>query len=260
MFSADLVSTSVHPDSGVRRSRLIVTRRHPTDGVYRVIGYLDQLSADCGGSPFYEFTYLGRVLSDPQFVPIVGFRDLSRRYRSAKLFPSFADRVMSAKRPDRPQYLEALDLDTDADAWEILTASGGHREGDPIELISLPEYEPASGATSVHFLAHGVSHRGQEVSDHITTLRPNHTLKLELDTSNSYNPRALRIVDDSLHVGFVPEPLLDYAHSVIAAGPYELTVIRANAAETHPHLRLLLRLVGRCESFVFDEREWLPAC
>ena len=84
----------------------------------------------------YEFTYLAHVAADPTFVPVVGFRDVNRRYRSERLFPSFADRVMSAKRPDRPQYLEALDLDADADAWEILTASGGH--GKVIRLNSSP--------------------------------------------------------------------------------------------------------------------------
>src|SRR5882757_6659516 len=107
-------------------------------------------STDAG----YDLTYLARAGNDPGFVPMVGFRELGRHYRSQRLFPSFSDRVMSAKRPDRSQYLEALDLDTDADAWEILTASGGHREGDPVELISLPKFERTTGETTAHFLAH----------------------------------------------------------------------------------------------------------
>jgi len=55
----------------------------------------------------------------------------------------------------RPQYLEALD----ADAWETPTASGGHREGDPIELMHLPSFDRGTGKTSACFLAHGVRHR-----------------------------------------------------------------------------------------------------
>ncbi|MCV7198173.1 hypothetical protein [Mycobacterium angelicum] len=258
MHSADLLPSLIDLGADVHRSRLIVTRRGVDDGIYRAIGYLDQVDA-AGASPTYEFTYLARVASDPGFVPIVGFRDLTRHYRSPRLFPSFADRVMSAKRPDRPQYLTALDLDADAGAWEVLTASGGHREGDPIELISLPRYHRATGKTSAHFLAHGVRHRGAEVSAHITQLASGHRLGLEPDPGNPVNIRAVRIVDDGLHIGFVPDPLLDYVHSILAGGHYALTVVRANPAETHPHLRLLLRLSGRCSYFVFDGPDWRHA-
>ncbi|WP_236737206.1 hypothetical protein [Mycolicibacterium llatzerense] len=223
--------------------------------MYRAIGYLDQLTAEAE-RPTYQFTYLARAAADPAFVPIVGFRDVVRHYRSERLFPSFADRVMSAKRPDRPQYLEALDLDADADAWEILTASGGHREGDPIELVSLPRFDRTAGETSAHFLAHGVRHRGVEASDRITTLSAGHSLGLEIDPTNSFNAQAIKIVDRGMHLGFVPDPLLDYVHSVIASGAYDLTVVRANPAETHPHLRLLLRLVGKCDAFAFDDPDW----
>ena len=258
MHSVDLLLESARPGSSVRSSRLIVTRRGVDDGVYRPIGYLDKVT-DAGEAPTYQFTYLARVAEDPDFVPIVGFRDVGRRYRSERLFPSFADRVMSAKRPDRPQYLEALDLDADADAWEILTASGGHREGDPIELVSLPRFERATGDTSAYFLAHGVRHRGSEASDWIAGLSAGHSLGLEPDPVNPVNSRAVRIVENGIHLGFVPDPLLDYVHSVIASGAYDLTVVRANPAETHPHLRLLLRLTGRCEAFAFDGPDWMPA-
>lgn len=166
---------------------------------------------------------------------------------------------MSAKRPDRPQYLAALDLDADADAWEVLTASGGHREGDPIELVSLPSFERATGKTSACFLAHGVRHRGLEVSKHITALPPGHRLALEPDPGNSVNARAIRVVDGFVHLGFVPDPLLDYVHSVIRGSAYDITVVRANPPETHPHLRLLLRLTGHCTSFVFDGPDWRSA-
>lgn len=258
MLSSELVPTSAGADAGIRASRLIVTRRGVTDGTYRAIGYLDRLTRD-SDSTVYEFTYLARVADDPAFVPIVGFRDIRRHYQSARLFPSFADRIMSAKRPDRPQYLASLDLDADADAWEILTASGGYREGDPIELISLPSYNRRTGETTACFLAHGVRHRAPEASDHITSLVSGQRLMLEPDPTNIANARAIRIVDGSVHLGFVPDPLLDYVHSVIAAGKYELTVVKANPAETHPHLRLLLRLAGRCDRFVFDDPHWRTA-
>jgi hypothetical protein len=258
MHSVELLPTSARADADVRRSRLIVTRRGADDGVYRPIGFLDQTTSR-DELPTYGFTYLARVAEDPGFVPIVGFRDVGRRYHSERLFPSFADRVMSAKRPDRPQYLEALDLAADADAWEILTASGGHREGDPIELISLPRFDRATGDTSAHFLAHGVRHRGPEASERIAELSAGSRLELEPDPRNPVNSRAIRVVDRGIHLGFVPDPLLDYVHAVLGHGDYDLTVVRANPAETHPHLRLLLRLAGRCDTFAFEGPEWRTA-
>ncbi|MEB3065672.1 hypothetical protein [[Mycobacterium] zoologicum] len=258
MLSTDLAPSSAYADADVRVSRLIVTRRSPVDAIYRAIGYLDRITRT-GDTPLYKFTYLAQVAEEHAFVPIVGFGDIRRHYQSPRLFPSFADRVMSAKRPDRPEYLAALDLEVNAGAWEILSASGGHREGDPIELVSLPSFESATGRTSACFLAHGVRHRGAEVSDHITALVPGHRLALERDPTNGFNPQAVRVVDRSMHLGFVPDPLLDYVHSVIEGGPYDLTVVRANPADTHPHLRLLLRLTGRCDSFVFDAPNWRSA-
>lgn len=258
MLSTDLAPSSAVADPGLRVSRLIVTRRGVDDSIYRALGYLDKV-AHSDDAPSFEFTYLAKAAADPKFVPVVGFRDAKRRYRSTRLFPSFADRVMSAKRPDRPQYLEALDLESDADAWEILSASGGHREGDPIELISLPEYDGTSGSTTAHFLAHGVRHRSDEASERISALVPGQRLTLEPEPMNKHNPKAIRVSDGALHLGFVPDPLLDYVHAVIDCGGHKLRVVRANSAEAHPHLRLLLRLDGSCERFVFDGPDWIAA-
>ncbi|WP_368866291.1 HIRAN domain-containing protein [Rhodococcoides fascians] len=233
-----------------------MTRRGVADSTYRAVGYLDKVIDD--GRQFYEFRYLEAAIQDAQFLSIVGFGSVHRQYRSSRLFPSFADRVMSAKRPDRPVYLAGLDLESDADAWEILAASGGHREGDPIELISLPTWDSETHETTAHFLAHGVRHRDATASAYISTLASGAQLMLEREPGNETNPKAVRITGAGMHLGYVPDPLLDHVHSVMRYGAWELTVVRANPPETHPHLRLLLSLTGRCEQFVFDKSEWLP--
>lgn len=74
---------------------------------------------------------------------------------------------MSAKRSERPQYLEALDLEYDANAWEILSASGGHREGDPIEVISLPGYDATSRSTTALSSARRSSPQRRSKQTHI---------------------------------------------------------------------------------------------
>lgn len=236
------------------RARLIVTRRDVETGSYYAIGFLDKL--DDG----YEFAYLAAAAAHPGFVPIVGFSEVSRRYRRAQLFPSFAERVIGAKRPDRPQYLASLNLDTDAGAWEILSASGGYREGDAIELISLPTLELETGHTVASFLAHGVSHRSPEVSEHISTLVSGYELGLEREPDNQVNPLAIKVVDHGMHLGYVPDPLVGYVGDVLAGGAARLAVVQSNSPDTNPHLRLLLRLDGTIRGpFPFDGPDWTLA-
>ncbi len=232
-------------------ARLMVTRRDP-DGTYRAIGYLDRLA---DGS--FEFAYLETAASSPSFVPLIGFSDVRRRYHRAHLFSAFAERVIGAKRADRPQYLAELNLNEDADSWEILSASGGYREGDTIELIAFPTIDVATGHTEARFLAHGVSHRCDAASDRISGLPEDWVLHLEPEIDNVVNPAAIRIVDHGLKLGYVPDPLLDYVTAVMRGGQARLSVVKANPPETNPHLRLLLRLDGVIDGkSPFDDPRW----
>lgn len=233
------------------RQRLIVTRRDPETGSYFAVGFLDKLSEG------YEFSYLVKAIETPRFVPIVGFSDTRRRYRRTQLFPSFAERVISAKRADRPQYLASLKLDDDAGPWEILAASGGYREGDAIELISLPTFDAGTGVTTARFLAHGVRYRESSASAKISTLPPGYELRLEAEPTNTVNPHAIKIMDGDLHFGYVPDPLTDFVADVMAGPRPELTVVHSNSPETNPHLRLLVHLQGQLgRSFTFDGPDW----
>lgn len=251
MPTSGLLAGESNSAAHASRQRLIVTRRDPLTGSYFAIGFLDKLSDG------YEFSYITRAASRPGFVPLVGFSDPGRRYRRTQLFPSFAERVIGAKRPDRPQYLASLRLDDDAGPWEILAASGGYREGDAIELISLPSYDPASASTVASFLAHGVRHREPEASERISELRPGDTLTLEKEPTNRVNPNAIKVMDDDLHLGYVPDPLVDYVAEVMLGGDLDLTVVQSNPPETNPHLRLLLTLRGRINGpFPFDGIDW----
>lgn len=251
MSHSGLLAVDSESAARANRQRLIVTRRDPLTGSYFAVGFLDKLSDG------YEFSYLAQAVARPGFVPLVGFSDPGRCYRRTQLFPSFAERVIGARRPDRPQYLASLRLDDDAGPWEILAASGGYREGDAIELISLPSFDPADASTNASFLAHGVRYRGHEANERISELRPGETLALEKEPTNKANPRAIRVVDGDLHLGYVPDPLVDYVANVMLEGRPSLTVVQANPPETNPHLRLLLRLRGRISGqFPFDGISW----
>ncbi|MCA2245869.1 hypothetical protein JF781_26490 [Mycobacterium sp. WUMAC-067] len=234
-------------------ARLIVTRRDP-EGTYRAIGFLDKL---VDGT--FEFAYLQAAVQHPSFVPLIGFSDVGRRYRRAYLFSAFAERVIGAKRADRPQYLASLNLPEDADSWEILTASGGYREGDTIELIALPQIE-ASGRTEARFLAHGIRYCTDEASRAISALTRDAVLGLQRVPDNPVNSLAVRITHRHLHLGYVPDPLIDYVSAVISGGQARLSVVQANSPETNPHLRLVLRLGGVLRGpSPFDGPQWRTA-
>lgn len=236
-------------------ARLIVTRRETETGTYRAIGFLDKLNDHS-----YEFVYLQSAVQRRSFVPLIGFSDPQRRYHSRRLFPSFAERVIGAKRPDRPEYLASLHLDETADSWEILSASGGYREGDAIELIGLPTFDELTGRTHARFLAHGVRYRGPLANDRISKLKPGDALRLEREPDNTTNRAAIKILASAVHLGYVPDPLLGYVGAVLDGGVARVTVVQANPPETNPHLRLLLALDGVIAGeFPFNSREWLTA-
>ncbi|WP_368834439.1 hypothetical protein [Mycobacterium intracellulare] len=253
MSSSVLTAAAVRDIDQRAHTRLIVTRRDPATCRYHAIGFLDRVTEG------YEFTHLASAITEPGFVPLVGLSDVNHRYRRQHLFPSFAERIIGAKRPDRPDYLASLRLRPDAGPWEVLSASGGYRQGDAVELISMPTYDAATGRTTARFLAHGVRYIAQSASEHISTLHPGDQLQLRPNLGNIANPNAIQIADGVMELGYVPDPLVDYVADVLSGGPYTLGVVMANSADTNPHLRLLLHLDGLIAADTFDGPEWQTA-
>jgi hypothetical protein len=232
-------TAGVRPRSDMPR-RLLVTVR-PGEGsdqrhrLYRHVGFLTCLKDG------YEFRYVQQAGG---FRPLLGFGDTARRYFSSEMFPLFAERIMSARRPDRARYLEALDLSEDSEPWEVLLRSGGRRAGDTIEVLPEPTIG-TDGETSCTFLVHGVRHCGPEADDAIDSLNTGDLLELRWEPSNPVNERAVLVLSGSgVAVGYVPDPLVDYVHTVMRTGEHRLSVVRANGPEVGSHLRLLVRLEG----------------
>lgn len=113
-----------------RPSRLLVTRRDPDTRRYLSLGFL---SCSDGG---YQFGYLRGAIESPDFQPLPGFGRTDRTYAAERLFPVFAERVMSSRRPDRQEALAALGLPETAAPFEVLVNSGGRSVGDSVELSS----------------------------------------------------------------------------------------------------------------------------
>lgn len=120
----------------------------------------------------------------------------------------------------------------------------------------MPTYDAATGRTTARFLAHGVRYIEQSASQHISTLQPADQLQLRPEPRNTANPNAIQITDGGVELGYVPDPLVGYVADVLSGGPYILSVVTANSADTNPHLPLLLHLDGLITADTFNGPEW----
>lgn len=227
--------------------RLLVTRRDPNTRRYSALGFLTR---EPNGA--FAFTYLQSAVESDQH-PLPGLSSLLTTYRSGRLFPIFAERVMSSRRPDRQASLEALGLGLDAAPFEILLRSGGRRVGDTIELLPAPAAQTGD-QIQFEFLVHGVRHMSPAAQERIRGLREGELLRLVPEPNNPVQPRTLLVTDsDALRLGYVPDPLLDVIERI--ANPV-VSVVRASGPEVGFHQRLLVRVSGIVASPLFCGPGW----
>lgn len=223
--------------ASVTKRRLMVNWQDPKTHSYHQVGWLSRTPSG------YEFSYLPNAKELDGFHPFLGFSSLSETYRSPHLFPLFSERLLAPDRPDLPQILKLLALESD-EPLEFLARSGGRRHGDTIELMAEPQTSP-DGAARCVFLVHGVRYV-KDAGDLINTLRTGDRLGLRPDPHNSVNPRALLVTTDGQPLGWVPDPILDFVHQMQAPS---VTVVRANPPTFGHHLRLLVEIEGHPEAY-----------
>ena len=227
-----------------------MTVRDPDTRRYRAVGFLTHRD---GG---YGFAYLLRELERNDFRPLPGLgRDTRNPVWSSNLFPVFAERVISSRRPDRAASLTALGLGPDAAPFEVLVRSHGQRVGDTIELLPAPDLA-AGDSVSFTFLTHGVRYLPEENQARITSLVRGERVLLRADSRNPVNARAQLVTDKGdVELGWLPDPLIEVVDVVEDC---ELTVERANGPEVGFHFRLLVRLDGhlRPGAVLFSGPEW----
>jgi transcriptional regulator with XRE-family HTH domain len=198
------------------------------------------------GASLFTFTYTPDAELDPDFEPFAAFPDLRRSYRSAELFPFFADRVVSAAQPGFDELIFALGLERgEATPVELLARSWGRSSHDTIHVV--PEPVQASDGTQTRlFLVSGVSHVDEKhpdiVTERIAKLVPGQRLALRDEPSNPINSNAIMIEADGHQVGWIPDYLLDDVHKALSTSNVDVFVEHANGDAAPWHLRLLCRL------------------
>jgi len=228
-------------------ARLVVAWQHPITRQISPVGFLEAT-----GSAF-RFRYIAAALHVDGFRPLIGFPNFFESYESSQLFPLFAQRVMSARRPEFKSFLAELDLSGDdgLTPMEILARSGGRRAGDTLQLIPVPQIDH-DGLTSCKFLIHGIRHRLEQdpaVESALAALKPGDRLILRDEPTNPHNERAIiALGENRVAIGWVPDLLLDYVHEVRTGQEPLVRVLHVNDPTSPPHLRLLAELIGHVSS------------
>ncbi|MGD1173771.1 hypothetical protein ACKUVQ_10850 [Mycobacterium seoulense] len=247
--------------------RLVVTWQNPID---RRISPVGMLNFD---GQTYSFYYIRNALRVAGFRPFLGFPDLQVRYQSNRLFPLFAQRAMTPRRPDFTRWVTRLGLTEDATPWEQIARSGGRREGDTIQLFPAPVI--SDGRLDCDFLVHGMRYvlerklpvgkefwrppTRTELEARLSTLRPDDELRLLNEPTNRVNTRAiLATTTDDFPLGWVPDLLVEEIHRVPNRSSVRASVRVVNGPEAGWHLRLLAHLTAEVpDDFeVFEGTGW----
>ena len=160
----------------------------------------------------YRFVYTRGAQTLEGFQPFSGMPDLETIYESEQLFPLFANRLLSEKRPEYKAYLEwgGFDPNHPPDPIALLGVTEGRRATDAFEVFPKPNQD-SRGFYLTRFFLHGIRQMDSNVQNRIASLEPGNTLCLMLDIMNSYDPDAVAVRTDGKHsrqmIGYVPRYL-----------------------------------------------------
>ncbi len=125
VLDAPAASTPQEQSGGVAQ-RLVVAWQHPVERSISPVGFLTY-----DGSA-YQFTYIHNALLVKDFRPLLGFDDLHRSYRSAELFPLFAQRAMDLRRADYQRYVKRLGLEGEPGPWDLVPVKAAVQRAEAI--------------------------------------------------------------------------------------------------------------------------------
>ena len=217
----------------------------------------------------YRFRYTEgakRAQKEVKFPPLWDFPQLLEDYKSLELFPLFRNRVIAQGRPDRADYLGNLDLQENADPFEMLSVSGGYRVTDDYEVF--PKLVKADDGSFVcRFFLHGWRHTSLHAQERLNALKPGEELYVTLELTNPVTGLAVQLQTMDYHmIGWTPryivsEIVVAMAESPLSAcnaqagGEYAAHVVRVNPPPSPMIQRVLIEMRCRWDKYVPMESE-----
>lgn len=248
MTDGDIAARSAEPPTVPHEPRLFVAWQDPETRAIEPVAVLTQFKSPSRPAQ-YKFSYLRRVTSLAGFEPFSAFPELGTDYISEQLFPFFANRVLARKRSDYEATMKLLDLQVEAEPFEVLARSGGRRETDRLEVF--PEPVPdGNGLATCMFFVRGLRYFSGS-AEAAEELKTHEELRMLDDLQNPVNSGAIILAkreDSDLRLlGYIPDYLASHAQTVVErCGPanVRVTVEHVNPRDTPRHMRVLCRITS----------------
>ena len=147
----------------------------------------------------YTFRYDDEIndAKSDGFTCFPGFEDINKTYESTSMFPNIFSRLPNKKRPDYKNILMFYNLKEDASDDEILAATKGKLVTDNYEFVQ------AFNEKNILFDIVGTRH-SKDLQKCLHSLKKGMKISLELDKTNEHDKYAIKVLLESMHIGFVP--------------------------------------------------------
>ncbi len=227
----------------------------PENRSWHTVGKLTQ------ENDLFEFHYTQGALASELFIPFSGMNDLEATYRSETLFPLFANRLLSRRRPEYQRMMSWLGLEESRqNPITILAKTGGIKSTDNLKIFPELHSSPETGF-DVDFFVSGVGLVSDSARQRIKALSFNDKLLLMQDFQNEHDNLALaiRTPDAPEIIGYCPR-FLAYGLAELSTNGVQLDVrvVRVNSdAPLYYQLMCTLRVNTSQGEGLFNTQELL---
>lgn len=190
---------------------------------------------------FYEFTYtakdgqkkLGDALKNGYMIH-PAFPDITKTYRSKKMFAAFDRRIPFTDRKDYSDILADLGLDESASKMDILRATRGRLAGDAYSFEQ-PLRMDHNNNLSSSFYIHGMRHRDLP-TEWSSWMKKHSALNLVQEPDNEYDRYAVAVYTKAgKHLGYIPAFYSNAVFSLIQNGLSPIIRVVYVNEKSHPH-------------------------
>lgn len=203
----------------------------------------------------YSFNYTKGALGSPNFIPFSGMDELDQTYVSDTLFPLFHNRLLSARRPEYPRFIQWLGLAKENPSpIDVLARSGGARGTDKLQMFRRVALDSDNRFEAV-FFAHGLGYLSDSAKKRVSSLSQGEQLYLALDCQNDFDKNAIIIRAESPAeiVGYCPRYLVKTVTELLNNDPNNVSITVETLSDDAPsNYQLMCRLTGTVPSELAD--------
>lgn len=177
------------------------------------------------------------------FSGLPSMEDFNKKYYYSDIFPLLKNRILNKSRPDRDEFLNWLEVESEDSDFEELAKTGGIKATDNLQLFPVPVKE--NNRYTLSFFAQGISHLKDSCQSRIKQLKKGDKLYFCLDLENEQDKSAclLRTDDPVQMVGYCPRYLAKDFKKLfdLSEKSFNITVQKVNK-DAPEQLRLLCNI------------------